>query len=85
MARIEPVTGKYIYVEVQGVEFRVYFEENGKGIPLVCQHTAASDARQWRYLLNDREITSLYRVIAMDLPYHGKSLPPESVEWWKEE
>jgi pimeloyl-ACP methyl ester carboxylesterase len=24
-------------------------------------------------------------VVAVDLPYHGKSLPPESVEWWKQE
>ena len=85
MARFEPVTGKYVYLDVQGKEYRVYFEENGQGIPLVCQHTAGSDGRQWRHLMNDKEVTSLYRVIAFDLPYHGKSLPPESVEWWKEE
>jgi pimeloyl-ACP methyl ester carboxylesterase len=85
MARFENLTGKYIHLDVQGVEYRVYFEEAGQGIPLVCQHTAGSDGRQWRHLLNDREITSKYRVIAFDLPYHGKSLPPESVEWWKTE
>ncbi len=85
MAKIEPITGRYVYVTVEGVEYRVYFEENGKGIPLVCQHTAGSDGRQWRHLLNDDEITSSYRVIAVDLPYHGKSLPPESVKWWEQE
>jgi len=85
MTRIEPVTGKYVYVEVEGREFRVYFEENGEGIPLLCQHTAGADNRQWRYLLNDRDVTSFCRVIAPDLPYHGKSLPPEASEWWKEE
>lgn len=85
MARFDSAVGKYVYVSVNGIEYRVYFEESGKGIPLVCQHTAASDNRQWRYLLNDEEITSKYRVIAVDLPYHGKSLPPQSVEWWKEE
>ena len=85
MARFEPITGKYVYVEVHGIEYRVYFEENGNGIPLVCQHTAGSDGRQWRHVLNDAEITSRYRVIAPDLPYHAKSLPPESIEWWKEE
>ena len=85
MARFESVTGKYVYLDVQGKEYRVYFEENGRGIPLVCQHTAGSDGRQWRHLMNDNDVTSLYRVIAFDLPYHGKSLPPESVEWWKEE
>ena len=85
MARFESVTGKYVYFDVQGKEYRVYFEENGQGIPLVCQHTAGSDGRQWRHLMNDIDVTSLYRVVAFDLPYHGKSLPPESVEWWKEE
>jgi pimeloyl-ACP methyl ester carboxylesterase len=85
MARFEPITGRYVYVTVQGIEYRVHFEESGSGTPLICQHTAASDGLQWRHLLSDNEITSLYRVIAFDLPYHGKSLPPESVEWWKQE
>ncbi len=85
MGRFEPVAGKYVYLEVQGVEYRVYFEENGQGIPLVCQHTAGTDGRQWRHIINDEEITARYKVIVPDLPYHGKSLPPESVEWWKEE
>jgi pimeloyl-ACP methyl ester carboxylesterase len=85
MAKLEPVTGKYIYIKVQGVEYRVYFEENGKGIPLLCQHTAAADGRQWRHVLNDDEVTNRYRVIVPDLPYHGKSLPPESVPWWQQE
>ncbi len=85
MVKFESVLGKYVRVKVQGVEYRVYFEENGTGIPLVCQHTAGSDGRQWRHLLNDSDVTSKYRVIVPDLPYHGKSLPPEVVEWWKEE
>lgn len=85
MARFEPVVGKYVYLKVQDVEYRVYFEENGKGIPLVCQFCAGTDGQQWRHVLNDQEITSRYRVIAPDLPYHGKSLPPESIEWWKQE
>ncbi len=82
---IEAVTGRYVYLIVQGIEYRVYYEQNGSGIPLVCQHTAASDGRLWRHLLNDEEITRKFQVIVPDLPYHGKSLPPESVEWWKQE
>lgn len=85
MARFDRAVGHYVYVEVQNIEYRVYFEENGNGIPLLCQHTAGSDSRQWRHILNDDEINSRYRVVAPDLPYHGKSLPPKSVEWWKEE
>jgi pimeloyl-ACP methyl ester carboxylesterase len=85
MLKLETITGKYGIITVHGIEYRVYFEENGEGIPLLCQHTAGADGRQWRHLLNDEEVTSKYRVVAADLPYHGKSLPPESVEWWKEE
>ncbi len=85
MARIEATTGHYVYLGVQGTEYRVYFEESGTGIPLVCQHTAGADGKQWRHFLTDRDITATYRVIVPDLPYHGKSLPPESVEWWNRE
>ncbi|MCB0906822.1 MAG: alpha/beta hydrolase, partial [Nocardioidaceae bacterium] len=52
---------------------------------LVCQHTAGAHNHQWRGLLEDEEITANYRVIAYDLPRHGKSDPPENTEWWKEE
>ena len=85
MAKFDPAIGRYVYLDIHGIEYRVYFEQNGTGIPLVCQHTAASDGRLWRHLLNDEEITRRFQVIVPDLPYHGKSLPPESVEWWKQE
>ncbi len=83
--QIEPIVGRYIYLKVEDIEFRVYFEECGTGIPLICQHTAASDGRLWRHLLNDDEVTRSFRVIVPDLPYHGKSLPPESLPWWRQE
>ena len=59
---------------------RVYFEEAGPsdGIPLLCLHTAGSDGRQYRGLLNDPRITKNYRVIVFDMPWHGKSSPPPS-------
>jgi len=85
VARFDRASGRYIYVEVQNIEYRVYFEESGDGIPLLCQHSAGSDGQQWRHVLNDDQITSRYRVVVPDLPYHGKSQPPGSVQWWKEE
>lgn len=81
-ARIEPVTGRYIHMEVNGRPHRVYFEEAGAGIPLLCLHTAGADARQFRAVLNDPEILSRYRVIAFDMPWHGKSSPPDG---WQDE
>jgi pimeloyl-ACP methyl ester carboxylesterase len=75
MADIEPIVGRYINLGIAGRAARVYFEEAGSGIPLVCLHTAGSDGRQFRHLMLDAEITSRFRVIAFDLPHHGKSNP----------
>ena len=80
---IEPVTGRYLRMNFEGREHRVYFEEAGRGIPLVCLHTAGSDTRQFRGLLNDPRISARFRVIAFDLPWHGKSSPPAG--WQAEE
>ena len=83
MPEFDPLTGRYVYVEVQGVRNRIYFEESGEGHPLVCLHTAGADSRQYRYLLCDAEVASRWRVLAFDLPYHGRSVPPEG--WWEKE
>ncbi|MDB4936822.1 MAG: xylF 1 [Labilithrix sp.] len=85
MPRISPVTGHYVDLMVDGNDYKVFYDENGKGQPLVCQHTAGCHNHQWRGLLEDAEITSQYRVIAYDLPRHGKSDPPTNKEFWKED
>ncbi|MGE0878357.1 MAG: alpha/beta fold hydrolase [Acidimicrobiia bacterium] len=72
----EPVIGRYLRLPLDDVEHRVYIEEAGTGTPLLCLHTAGADTRQWRHVMNDPAITSRFRVIAFDLPYHGKSSPP---------
>jgi pimeloyl-ACP methyl ester carboxylesterase len=82
-ARIEPIAGRYAHLALGGRPHRIYFEEAGQGIPLVCLHTAGSDARQYRAVLNDPAITRHYRVIAFDMPWHGKSSPPAG--WEKED
>ncbi len=83
--RFSDVKGSYVYLTLDGEEYRVYYEEAGEGVPVIMQHTAGSDGRQWRHLLEDPELAVNYRLIAVDLPYHGKSLPPTSVEWWTRE
>ena len=74
--RFEPITGRYLHLDLLGKPHRLYVEEAGAGIPLLCLHTAGSDARQYRGLMNDARITANYRVIAFDMPWHGKSSPP---------
>jgi pimeloyl-ACP methyl ester carboxylesterase len=80
----DDAVGRYIHLDVDGVPYRIYYEEAGGGVPLLCHHTAAADARQWRRLLEDRRVTSRFRVIAYDLPYHGRSLPAGD-QWWAAE
>ena len=75
-SQIEPTTGHYLKLVLQGRTHRIYFEEAGQGIPLLCLHTAGSDSRQYRALFNDVEMTRHFRVICFDMPWHGKSSPP---------
>jgi pimeloyl-ACP methyl ester carboxylesterase len=77
---IEAICGRYLTVDVAGRSQRLYFEEAGRGRPVLCLHTAGADTRQWRHILNDAELTEDHRIIAFDMPWHGKSLPPEGFE-----
>jgi len=81
----DSAVGRYVYVRVAGTQYRVYFEEAGQGIPLLLQHTAGSDGRQFRHLLEDQRLQQRFRMISYDLPYHGKSNPPAGRRWWAEE
>src|SRR5262245_40250403 len=80
--QFEPIVGRYLNLDLLGRPHRLYVEEAGKGIPLLCLHTAGSDARQYRGVLNDARVTANYRVIAFDMPWHGKSSPPAG---WQDE
>jgi pimeloyl-ACP methyl ester carboxylesterase len=75
-AALEPIIGRYLRTHWQQQDVRLYFEEAGSGIPLVCLHTAGCDTSQFRHLMTDPAITEHFRVIAFDLPWHGKSPPP---------
>ncbi len=80
MPELEPITGSYFSVAIEGAAHRIFVEEGGAGVPLLCLHTAGADSRQYRHLLNDGAVTDRFRVIAFDLPYHGRSTPPDG--WW---
>ena len=82
-ARFEPIVGRYMHLELSGRPHRIYVEEAGEGTPLLCLHTAGADGRQYRGLMNDISVTRNHRVIAFDMPWHGKSSPPQG--WHDEE
>lgn len=80
MPDFEPIVGRYITVDIAGEKHRLFVEEAGKGIPLLCLHTAGNDTRQYRHVMNDKDVTDRFRVIGFDMPYHGRSTPPD--QWW---
>ncbi len=63
------ITGRYL--SIQGSD--VYYESCGEGEPIILLHTAARDSRQWHGVM--RALGNEYRLIAPDLPGHGKSWP----------
>ncbi len=76
------ISGRYLRL-ADGSASEVCFEEAGIGAPLLCLHTAGSDSRQYRDLMCDEEVTPSWRVIAFDMPSHGRSSPPDG--WWERE
>ncbi len=80
MNQHDPIVGRYVYVTCQGKTYRTYYEETGDGIPMVCLHTAGTDGRQYRHQMCDPDIAANFRVIAFDMPWHGKSIPPS--DWY---
>lgn len=83
-AQFDSPVGRYMHVELDGHDHRIYVETAGTGIPLLLQHTAGAHGAQWRHLFEDEWLTSRFQLIAYDLPFHGKSLPPTSQTWWAE-
>lgn len=70
-------TGAYVPVTAGGTTYQIYFETAGQGRDILCMHTAGADARQFHGLMADERIISNHRLVAFDLPWHGKSMPPE--------
>lgn len=79
----DAMIGRYVTFPFAEQNYRVYFEEAGDGPPLLLLHTAGADSRQYRHMLNDPAYTDHWRLIAFDLPAHGRSFPPD--QWWKQE
>ena len=69
--------GQYLRVSVHGTSYQIYYETAGQGRDLLCLHTAGADSRQFHGLMADARLTDSHRVVAFDLPWHGRSPPPE--------
>jgi pimeloyl-ACP methyl ester carboxylesterase len=71
------VQGRYVPVTMGGVTYQIYYETAGSGRDVLCMHTAGSDGRQFHGLMADSRIVNDHRLVAFDLPWHGKSPPQE--------
>lgn len=85
LPRFDSPVGRYVHLDLDGHDHRVFYEEAGTGIPVLMQHTAGSHGTQWRHLFENPTITDHFRLIAYDLPFHGKSVPPVGRRWWEEQ
>ena len=74
---VPKVQGGYVPVTVGGITYQVYYETAGSGRDVLCMHTAGADGRQFHGLMADPAVTANHRLVSFDLPYHGKSPPPE--------
>ena len=55
--------------------FRMYFEDVGKGVPVVFIHGMGGDAREWSFVVS--ELSGELRCVAVDLRGHGRSDKPD--------
>lgn len=66
-------TGSYVSVNTRAGSTSLYVEQAGRGRDLLLLHTAGADSRQYRHLMNDPRLSAEHRMVAFDLPGHGRS------------
>ena len=82
----EAIDAGFVWLECQGEKYRTYYETAGDGdVPLVLLHTASADSRQYRHLLNDKDLLDRFTLYTFDMPWHGQSFPPLTTDWWTED
>ncbi|MFD0467973.1 alpha/beta fold hydrolase [Nonomuraea thailandensis] len=77
-ARPDRIEGRYLRAEVGGEPVRLFCEHAGTGRDVLFLHTAGADARQFHHLMNDDRLAERCRMVAFDLPWHGRSSGPPS-------
>jgi pimeloyl-ACP methyl ester carboxylesterase len=66
----QEITGHYVFINGT----RTYYDECGQGTPLFCIHSGVGSSAVYRHFLPIMADNG-FRVIAPDLPGHGKSYP----------
>jgi pimeloyl-ACP methyl ester carboxylesterase len=71
------ISGRYHRVTLPEGTADIHVETAGSGRPILFLHTAGADARQFHGQLADVALAADWRLIAPDMPFHGRSMPPE--------
>jgi pimeloyl-ACP methyl ester carboxylesterase len=80
-ADLAGVSGRYVRVSLSVGEAQLFAEQAGGGRDLLLLHTAGSDSRQYHHLLADASLRHEWRMVAFDMPAHGRSSGFPEGEW----
>ncbi|AKQ54001.1 hydrolase [Bordetella hinzii] len=75
------IQGHYADIALSQGTASLYLETCGAGAPLLMLHTAGADARQYHGLMADPALRARWRMIAFDMPGHGRSAPLPGTAW----
>jgi pimeloyl-ACP methyl ester carboxylesterase len=75
--RMGQIEGRYHQIVLPEGAAEIYVERAGSGRPVLFLHTAGADSRQFHGQLADVALAAEWRLIAPDMPFHGRSMPPE--------
>jgi pimeloyl-ACP methyl ester carboxylesterase len=70
------ISGRYVPVTIDGDTYDIYVERAGRGMPVLFLHTAGADSRQFLPQLSDVGLTDEFELFSVDMPFHGRSMPP---------
>jgi pimeloyl-ACP methyl ester carboxylesterase len=75
--RMSQIAGRYHRVALPEGAAEIHVESAGSGRPVLFLHTAGADSRQFHGQLADVALAEDWRLIAPDMPFHGRSMPPD--------
>lgn len=78
-----PIAGHYATLDLGAARTSLYYETSGlaDGPALLMLHTAGADSRQYHALMADADLRRQWRMIAFDMPGHGRSMPLPGQAW----
>lgn len=79
MPALERIGSRYLAIDWPPGQTSWVFEESSGDTSqpvLLLMHTAGADSRQWHSLMCDPQLGAHWRMVAFDMPCHGRSPPP---------